>query len=150
MCVGFASRRTRRSRQDALDRDASLRARARAAQLAVLRRPADAHGRPRRRRQSAARRGAEGGAVHHRHRRTTSQRAEGVGKGKHVFQHGKFCVADRRLCSVGSWNAWARSAFHEMELNMFFDAPDLAERLAQKWARAAAGARGWLKQTPRR
>ena len=66
------------------------------------------------------------------------QRAEGVGKGKHGFQHGKFCVADRRLCSVGSWNAWARSAFHEMELNMFFDAPDLAERLAQKWARAAA------------
>ena len=61
-----------------------------------------------------------------------------VGKGVHAFQHGKFCVADRKLCSVGSWNAWARSAFHEMELNMFFEAPDLAEKLAEKWARAAA------------
>ena len=61
-----------------------------------------------------------------------------IGKGVHAFQHGKFCVADRRLCSVGSWNAWARSAFHEMELNVLFDAPDLAEKLAEKWARAAA------------
>lgn len=66
-----------------------------------------------------------------------SQRAD-IGKGVHAFQHGKFCVADRHFCSVGSWNAWARSAFHEMELNMFFDAPDLAEKLAEKWARAAA------------
>ena len=66
-----------------------------------------------------------------------SQRFD-VGKGAHAFQHGKFCVADRRLCSVGSWNAWARSAFHEMELNVCFDSADLAERLAEKWARAAA------------
>ena len=73
------------------------------------------------------------------------QRAEGVGKGKHVFQHGKFCAR---------WNAWARSAFHEMELNMFFDAPDRGETGAEVGARgggvrageetrgADAGARG--------
>jgi len=67
---------------------------------------------------------------------TKSQNAQ-VGKGVYAFQHGKFCVADRQLCSVGSWNAWARSAFHEMELNMFFDAPDLAEKLAEKWLSAA-------------
>ena len=54
-----------------------------------------------------------------------------------TFIHGKYCVADRRRCSVGSWNAWARSAFHEAEMNCFVDSPGLGEALASKWAEAS-------------
>ena len=53
-----------------------------------------------------------------------------------TFIHGKYAVADRRRCSVGSWNAWARSAFHEAEMNIFVDSPELGEQLAEKWGKA--------------
>ena len=54
-----------------------------------------------------------------------------------TFVHGKYCVADRRRCSVGSWNAWARSAFHEAEMNVMVESAALGEELAQKWGEAA-------------
>lgn len=54
-----------------------------------------------------------------------------------TFVHGKYCVADRRQCSVGSWNAWARSAFHEAEMNVCVESAALGEELARKWGEAA-------------
>jgi len=38
---------------------------------------------------------------------------------------------------VGSWNAWARSAFHEAEMNVCIESAALGEELAVKWGIAA-------------
>jgi phosphatidylserine/phosphatidylglycerophosphate/cardiolipin synthase-like enzyme len=54
-----------------------------------------------------------------------------------TFIHAKYCVADRSKCSVGSWNAWARSAFHEAEMNVMIESEELGEALAEKWGKAA-------------
>ena len=54
-----------------------------------------------------------------------------------TFVHGKYVVADRTRCSVGSWNAWARSAFHEAELQLFIESPAVGQQLAAKWVEAA-------------
>ena len=39
--------------------------------------------------------------------------------------------------SPHSWNAWARSAFHEAELQLFADSASLGTALATKWVEAA-------------
>ena len=53
-----------------------------------------------------------------------------------TFVHAKYCVADRARVSLGSWNAWARSAFHEAEMNLFLESGELGTVLAEKWGRA--------------
>ena len=53
-----------------------------------------------------------------------------------TFVHAKYCVADRKRVSLGSWNAWARSAFHEAEMNLFLESEELGEVMAEKWLKA--------------
>jgi phosphatidylserine/phosphatidylglycerophosphate/cardiolipin synthase-like enzyme len=53
-----------------------------------------------------------------------------------VFLHGKYMVVDRERCSLGTWNAWARSAFHESELNLLVESATLGKALAEKWGEA--------------
>ena len=55
-----------------------------------------------------------------------------------TFVHAKYCVADRARVSLGSWNAWARSAFHEAEMNLFLESGELGTVLAEKWGRACS------------
>lgn len=49
------------------------------------------------------------------------------------FLHSKYVVVDSEWVAVGSWNLWTRSAFYEMEAEIFVSSASFAEQLRQKF-----------------
>jgi phosphatidylserine/phosphatidylglycerophosphate/cardiolipin synthase-like enzyme len=51
------------------------------------------------------------------------------------FLHSKYVVVDSEWVAVGSWNMWMRSAFYEMEAEIFVSSPSFAADLQKKFER---------------
>jgi len=51
------------------------------------------------------------------------------------FLHSKYVVVDSEWVAVGSWNMWTRSAFYEMEAEIFVFSSALATELQKKFDR---------------
>jgi phosphatidylserine/phosphatidylglycerophosphate/cardiolipin synthase-like enzyme len=51
------------------------------------------------------------------------------------FLHSKYVVVDSEWVAVGSWNMWTRSAFYEMEAEIFVFSSALATELQKKFER---------------
>ncbi|KAL3768509.1 hypothetical protein ACHAW5_002466 [Stephanodiscus triporus] len=51
------------------------------------------------------------------------------------FLHSKYVVVDSEWVAVGSWNMWTRSAFYEMEAEIFVSSSSFAAELQKKFDR---------------
>ena len=51
------------------------------------------------------------------------------------FLHAKYTVIDSSWAAVGSWNVWTRSAFYEMEHELFIQSESVARKLEDKFNR---------------
>ncbi|KAL3822008.1 hypothetical protein ACHAXA_002994 [Cyclostephanos tholiformis] len=51
------------------------------------------------------------------------------------FLHSKYVIVDSEWVAVGSWNMWTRSAFYEMEAEIFVSSTALATDLQKKFER---------------
>jgi phosphatidylserine/phosphatidylglycerophosphate/cardiolipin synthase-like enzyme len=51
------------------------------------------------------------------------------------FLHSKYVVVDSEWVAVGSWNMWTRSAFYEMEAEIFVSSSSFAADLQKKFER---------------
>lgn len=51
------------------------------------------------------------------------------------FLHSKYVVVDSDWVAVGSWNMWTRSAFYEMEAEIFVSSSSFALELQKKFER---------------
>lgn len=54
------------------------------------------------------------------------------------FLHSKYVVVDSEWVAVGSWNLWTRSAFYEMEGEIFVSSSLFAEQLRKKFEKEKA------------
>jgi phosphatidylserine/phosphatidylglycerophosphate/cardiolipin synthase-like enzyme len=59
---------------------------------------------------------------------------EGTDEGQ-PFLHSKYVIVDSGWVAVGSWNMWTRSAFYEMEAEIFVSSQALATELQKKFER---------------
>ncbi|KAL3822007.1 hypothetical protein ACHAXA_002993 [Cyclostephanos tholiformis] len=51
------------------------------------------------------------------------------------FLHSKYVIVDSEWVAVGSWNMWTRSAFYEMEAEIFVSSSSFASELQKKFER---------------
>ncbi len=49
------------------------------------------------------------------------------------FLHSKYVIVDSKWVAVGSWNMWTRSAFYEMEAEIFVSSSSFAAELQKKF-----------------